>query len=115
MRRRNIKKQIWLSEEENILLNNSSIEYGLTESDVIRMYIKKYIPKVKPSEEFYMALRDLRGIGTNLNQLAHIANTYHTLDYKLLKEELDKLNEFIELMKDNYLRPSIEKNVKIFQ
>ena len=109
MRKRNVKKQIWLSEEEKYLLNNSSIEYGLTESDVIRMYIKKYVPKAKPSEEFYIALRDLRGMGSNLNQLAHIANTYHTLDYKMLKDELDKLNEFIEFMKDKYLRPSKEE------
>ena len=109
MRKRDVKKQIWLSKEESFLLNKSSIDYGLNESDVIRMYIRKYVPKVKPTEEFYHALRDLRGIANNINQLAHIANTYHTLDSRLLKEESDILNEFIELMKDKYLRPSKEE------
>ena len=91
------------------MLKKSSIDFGLNEADVLRMYIKRYVPKVKPSEEFYVALRDLRGIGNNINQLTHIANTYHTLDQSLLKEEFDNLNEFIEQMKDKFLRPSKEE------
>ena len=109
MRKRDVKKQIWLSKEESFMLKKSSVDFGLNEADVLRMYIKKYVPKIKPSEEFYVALRDLRGIGNNINQLAHIANTYHTLDQRLLKEELANLNGFIEQIKDKFLRPSKEE------
>ena len=42
MRKRSIKKQIWLNKKEDELLKTKSKETGLTESEFIRSLIKGY-------------------------------------------------------------------------
>lgn len=104
MRKRNVKKQIWLNEEEARLLKDKSSKTGLNDSDLIRMIIRDYQLKEKPDIEFYNILKNLRGIGTNINQIAHIANEFKYIDEKRLQVQLNNLNDFIEQIKDKYLR-----------
>ncbi len=42
MRNRHIKKQYWLTDEEDNLLKEKSTKAGLNESDFIRAYINGY-------------------------------------------------------------------------
>ena len=51
MRKRNIKKQIWLDVKEDELLKRKSKEAGLSESEFIRSLIKGYRIKAQPTEE----------------------------------------------------------------
>ena len=47
MRKRNIKKQIWIDAKEDELLKKKSKEAGLTESEFIRSTIKGYRIKAR--------------------------------------------------------------------
>ena len=47
MRKRNIKKQIWIDTKEDELLKRKSKEAGLTESEFIRSLIKGYRIKAR--------------------------------------------------------------------
>ena len=76
MRNRTIKKQFWLNETEEKLLKEKSKKAGLSEAEVIRSFINGYKLKEKPDENFYYVLKELRGIATNVNQLARQANRY---------------------------------------
>lgn len=51
MRKRNIKKQIWLDTKEDELLKKKSKEACLNESEFIRSLIKGYRIKAQPTEE----------------------------------------------------------------
>ena len=51
MRKRSIKKQIWLDAKEDELLKRKSKEAGLTEAEFIRSLIKGYRIKAQPTEE----------------------------------------------------------------
>ena len=73
MRKRNIKKQIWIDTKENELLKRKSKEAGLTESEFIRSLIKGYRIKAQPTEEIKNFQRELYGIANNINQLARIS------------------------------------------
>lgn len=79
MRKRNIKKQIWLDAKEA----------GLTEAEFIRSLIKGYRIKAQPTEEIKKFQRELYGIANNINQIARIANTkYNVLEKVKFGEKL---------------------------
>lgn len=105
MRKRAIKKQIWINEEEEKLLKNFSIKTGLSESEFFRMIIKGFAPKEKPDDRFYDFLKQLRLIGNNLNQIARRVNEFGYIDEKGYTKEVEKLNQFIDEVKQNYLLP----------
>ena len=51
MRKRNIKKQIWVNVQEDNLLKKKAKECGLSESEFIRSLVKGYRIKSQPTEE----------------------------------------------------------------
>ena len=91
MRKKNIKKQIWIDAKEDELLKKKSKEAGLTESEFIRSTIKGYRIKAQPTEEIKTFQRELYGIANNINQIARVANSRYSVshdDYSYISEEL---------------------------
>ncbi len=109
MRSRRIKKQIWLSDEEEYLMKFKSEAVGMNASDYIRHLIVGYKPKEKPPEQFYEDIKSIRKIGNNINQIARIANAKNIVDVPHLKKEIDQLDELIVEIKTKYLRPEKEE------
>lgn len=105
MRKKYIKKQYWLDEKEDSLLKEKCAKAGLSESDFIRSYINGYKVKEKPDENFYYILRDLRGIATNINQLARQANSYQYVDNDKFFSIAKKVTDFITDIQEMYLMP----------
>lgn len=103
MRKRNIKKQIWLNREEASQLKKKAKKVGLNEATLVRSLILGFEPKEKPDDRFYEVMKELRGIGNNLNQIAKKANYLNYIDERNYKEETDKLNEFILKIKHEFL------------
>lgn len=65
-----IKKQFWLSPDENTELKRKAELCGITETAVIRILLRGFEPREKPDARFYDAMRELSTIGNNINQLA---------------------------------------------
>ena len=103
MRKRNIRKQYFLNEEENDELRRKSIKAGMTESNLIRSLIMEYQPKEKPPEKFYDYISLLRILNNNMNQIAIKAHTYDFIDEDFYKEQVSLLNDFIKEVKFHYL------------
>ena len=85
MRKRNIKKQIWIDVKEDNLLKQKSKVVGLSESEFIRSMIKGYRIKEQPTDEIKQFQRELYGIANNINQIANrvslgAVHTQHTLN-----------------------------------
>ncbi len=74
MRRRTIKKQLWLDTNENKLLKQKADKSGLTESEFLRSCIKGYKVKEQPTEEIKTFQREISGIANNINQIARVVN-----------------------------------------
>lgn len=106
MRNRTIKKQFWLNETEDNLLKEKSKKAGLSEAEFIRSFINDYKLKEKPDENFYDVLKDLRGIATNVNQLARQANRYQYVDSNKFFAIADKISDFIIAIQETYLTPA---------
>ena len=105
MRKRNIKKQIWLDIKEDELLKRKSKEAGLSESEFIRSLIKGYRIKEQPNEIILKFMRQLYGIANNINQIARDTNSFGMVrpeDYEYIKEEIS--NFILNFEKEIYAR-----------
>ena len=109
MRTRNIKKQFWLNDEENQKLRKKARVTGLSEADLLRFLINDFLPKEKPPQEFYEAIKQLRAIGNNLNQIARKAHSLNFIDEPLYRKEAEKWNQFMLKVKKEYLLPKENK------
>ena len=95
MRKKSIKKQIWIDSKEDELLKKKSKEAGLTESEFIRSIIKGYRVKAQPTEEIKTFQRELYGIANNINQIAKIANSIYSVSHDNYEYISKTLNDFI--------------------
>lgn len=96
MRIRNIKKQLWINEQENNRLKENAKKAGLSESGYVRSLILGYQPKEQPTEIIFEMMNQIRAIGTNLNQIARKANALDMIDvpyYKSVYEKICKLEK----------------------
>lgn len=75
MRKRTIKKQIWINQTENNLLKAKAKKSGLNESEFLRSCIKGYKIKEQPTKEIIEFTRQITGIANNINQIARVVNT----------------------------------------
>lgn len=95
MRKRNIKKQIWLDTKEDELLKKKSKEAGLTEAEFIRSLIKGYRIKAQPTEEIKFFQKDLYSIANNINQIARVANSRYSVSHDNYEYISKTLADFI--------------------
>lgn len=92
---RKIRKGVDLNEDEARQLMIKSQKAGMKEGQYLRKLITLGCPRQAPGKDFYIAMDNVNRIGTNINQIAHIANQTGTVDEKWLTF----LQEFSELLK----------------
>lgn len=97
------KKQFWLTKEEVDLLNEKVKKSNMNQSDFIRNAITNSLVKEKPDEQFYNSIRNLRVISNNLNQIAKRANSLGFIDAKNYKNEVEKVDAFIDELRKEFL------------
>ena len=94
MRKRNVEKHFYFSEEEAYFLQQKSKMTGYNESKLIRCLLQGYQPKERPDREFYTFMNELSLIGSRVNQLAVKANSLGFIDTPMLREEVKKWHDF---------------------
>ena len=95
MRKKNIKRQIWMDLEEDNLLKEKSKKAGLSESEFIRSMIKGYKIKEQPTNEIKNFQRELYGIANNINQIARISNSVLSVSHDDFEYISKLLSDFI--------------------
>jgi len=93
MRKRGIRKQVWLNKKENMHLQNSAIKAGLSQENYLRALINGFTPKELPPIDYHAMMRELHAIGNNLNQIAARANTIGHIDRKVFQYEANRLRK----------------------
>ena len=105
MRRRNIKKNFWLSREENEMLKDKAVRCGIDESTLVRMLIMGFEPREKPDEKFFAVVRNMSGIAGRINQLTILSHTYDYIDTDELKECLESVKKMLVEMQRFFQTP----------
>lgn len=113
MRKKKVTKHYELTEYENKCLSELVIRSGSShEVDVIRDLILGSEIIEKPGDEFYKAIGQIRKIGVNINQIAHIANATGAVDAALFVEEAKKLELALYEIKRIVLEPRMRKDAE---
>ena len=103
LRTRDIKKQVWLNEDEVKVLKQNAKKAGLNESAYIRNLIMGYKPKEQPTENMYEIIKQLKLVGINLNQIARKANALDIVDAPFYRKVYAKWSELAEDIKKEFL------------
>ncbi len=110
MRNRNIKINIFLNEEENKIFNEKVKKSGLNKSEFFRKIILDYQLKEKPDEKFYEVLSQLRGMATNLNQIARACNRYGYVNNDKYIPLAHKIEDLVLSLQKVYVVPKRQVN-----
>ena len=89
MRLRNNIISLWLSDDELEHLERQAFIAGRKVSPFIRDLITEVELKEHPPEVWAEIVRQLAGIGNNINQIAKAANTAGTVDKSAIDEILE--------------------------
>ena len=105
MRKRNIKINIFLDENEKKIFDIKVKKSGLNKSEFFRKIILDYKLKEQPDEKFYEILYQLRGMATNLNQMARYCNRYEYIDREKFYPLANKIQDLVLSLQEVYIIP----------
>jgi len=95
MRKRSVRVQVWLNQEEKERLHASAKKAGFSRESYLRTLINGYVPKELPPPDYYAMMRELLAIGRNLNQIAAKANATGHIDRTLFQYEANRLRKAV--------------------
>ena len=95
MRKRNVHVQLWLDRKEAEVLQKKVKRSGLSREAYLRHLISGVVPREAPSPDYFSMMRELHGIGNNLNQIAQKAHTLNVMDVQRYDDACRKLEEAI--------------------
>ena len=92
MRKRNVHIQFWLDKKEAEAFQKKVKKSGLSREAYLRHLVNGLEPQDAPPLDYYAMMRELHGIGNNLNQIAHVVNATG----KVTTDQLDKALNLLE-------------------
>lgn len=110
--KRTIQKHFVFSEFEAKYLKSLAHKTGRKECDVVRELVMGFKPLEAPGQDFYDAINEIRKIGVNINQIAHIANATGIVDEAGFKNEAEKLDALILDIRRIVLEPQKKHDLK---
>ena len=105
MRKRNIRMSVRLSEDEFAIVKPRVDSTGLSIEACLRNLLSGFLPREKPDEEFYAAMRMLAGIANNINQLARHTNMYDSDIARILYNQADEWGRLQVELRERFLLP----------
>ena len=75
MRKRNVHIQFWLDKKEAEAFQKKVKKSGLSREAYLRHLVNGLEPQDAPPPDYYAMMRELHGIGNNLNQIAKRVNS----------------------------------------
>ena len=100
MKTRQIIKNFRVDPNENRMLKEKARESNSTEADLLRNCILKRNIDYVLRKEILDILYELRKIGTNINQIAHIANSTNQIMENKYEANYKELMKIIEELRD---------------
>jgi len=105
MRKRTNKINIFLDEDEKNIFENKVRKSGLNKSEFFRKIILDYKLKEQPDERFYEILTQLRGMATNLNQMARNCNRYGYVNTDKFNPLANQIQDLVLALQEVYIIP----------
>ena len=105
MRKRNVHIQLWLDQKEAEALQKKVKRSGLSREAYLRHLISSLVPQDAPPPDYFSMMRELHGIGNNLNQIAQKAHTLNVMDVQRYDAACRKLDDAIRAITEAVILP----------
>ena len=105
MRKRNVHVQFWLDRKEAEVLQKKVKRSGLSREAYLRHLISGVVPREAPPPDYFSMMRELHGIGNNLNQIAQKAHTLNVMDVQRYDDACRKLDDAIRAVTEAVILP----------
>lgn len=105
MRKRNVHVQLWLDRKEAEVLQKKVKRSGLSREVYLRHLISGLVPQDAPPPDYFSMMRELHGIGNNLNQIAQKAHTLNVMDVQRYDAACRKLDDAIRAITEAVILP----------
>ena len=102
--KRTIKKQFWLTEQENQNLQEKAHAACMPEAGLLRFLIRGYHPREQPGEAFFAVMQEMSTLAERIELLAA-----SSVDADLLRQEVTRWHEFQKQIEDHFLLPVPEE------
>lgn len=102
MRKRNRHISVWMNEAEYRHLKTQAETAGMGIDPFIRTLVSGVNLRPRPPEEYADLLHQLAGIGNNLNQIAHIANSKQDISPDLMEKAIRLARQAWRLVKETF-------------
>lgn len=76
-------------------LYESGTQSGLSQEVYLRHLINGVVPQDAPPPDYYHFMRELHGVGNNLNQIAQKAHVLGVIDERRYDEEMKKFDRLV--------------------
>ena len=105
MNTRTIEIKVRLNRKEAEQLNKRVKKSRLSREAYLRHLISGVVPREAPSPDYYCMMRELHGIGNNLNQIAQKAHTLNVMDVQRYDDACHKLEDAIRSITEAVILP----------
>jgi len=105
MRKRNIQIIIRLDKDEHQRLCKLVKKSGLSQEAYIRHLIDGVIPNDAPPPDYFSMMKELHGIGNNLNQIAQKAHVLNVVDVQRYDENMRLFNQTVRKITNAVILP----------
>ena len=107
MRKRNCRVEVCFTKDELSALSKKAKKSGMSIGGFIRHAVSGMEIKEAPPAEYYDMIRELRRVGSNINQVLKKANAAGLLDVPMLRKALDDYKKTEKMLWDTF-RPEGE-------
>ena len=105
MRKRNIHIQFWLDKAEVQAFDKKVKRSGLSREAYLRHLVNGVVPNDAPPPDYYSMMRELHGIGNNLNQIAQKAHILNVLDVQRYDDNVRLFERAVKTITNAVLLP----------
>ena len=105
MLKRPVLVRFHLTEEDSSTLTKRAKECGYSREAYIRSILDGCIPRVMPPPDYHAMMRELHGIGNNLNQVAQKAHVLNVIDVQRYDEALRQFAGAVARIEEAVLLP----------
>ena len=105
MLKRPILVRFHLNEDEAAALNKRAKECGYSREKYIRTLLGGHVPRPMPPTDYHAMMKELHGIGNNLNQIAQKAHVLNVIDAQRYDAVLRRFAEIVTRIEEAVLLP----------
>ena len=105
MNTRTIEIKVRLNRKEAEQLNKRVKKSRLSREAYLRHLISGVVPREAPSPDYFSMMRELHGIGNNLNQIAQKAHTLNVMDVQRYDAACRQLEDSIRAITEAVILP----------